>query len=157
MNTERKRKSKLKHTLTIIFLMISLIGIISISSRVTTFVDAPSLVLIILLTCPILILADSFGDFIRGYKIAAGNLEYTLKELKASKNAVDLCIKLVYISSVIGVITGFISILQYLDDPSSIGPSIAVCILTIFYAFVINLVQHGVSAKIAKEIIYREQ
>jgi len=159
MNTNKKRKSNLKRILAIGFLLLSLIGTVSMGmgmSGVALFVDMPSLILIILFTFPMLILADLFEDFIRGYKIATGSFEYTLKELKSSKNAMDLCIKLVYISSVIGAIIGLVSVLRYIGDLSKVGPAIAVSILTVFYAFIINLVQHAVSAKIKKEIIYRE-
>ncbi|MCT4509519.1 MAG: hypothetical protein N4A48_12345 [Tepidibacter sp.] len=157
MSTNKKGKSNLKRILAIVFLLLSLIGTASMGSEVRLFVDIPSLILIILFTFPMLILADLFQDFIRGYKIATGSFEYTLKELKASKNAMDLCIKLVYISSVIGAIIGFVSSIRYIGDLSKVGPAIAVSILTVFYAFIINLVQHAVSAKIKKEIIYREQ
>ena len=44
-----------------------------------------------------------------------------------------------WLVSWLGVLIGLTQILQALDDPSAIGPAMAVCLLTVTYATVINL------------------
>lgn len=148
-----------KKIITLIFLFAFLIMIMSINTGISgliMFINLPSLVLILFFTVPIMVFSDIIGDYICAIKVSLGIGEHTLKELKTAKSAIEVTIKFVFISAAIGAITGLVMLLGSLNDPSVIGPYLGVCILTILYACIINLVQLGIKSKIIKEIIYRE-
>lgn len=154
----------MKKTLLIIFLIITIVGTMYISlvgdaSSMIVYFDMASLLLIVVPTLVMLIFADLMGDYVRAYKIAWGNVEYTTKELKASKEAMNLSIKLVVIMGIVGIIIGTVSSLIQINEVHEIYfyfAVLSVVLLTGLYAGLINLVQYSVLAKINKEIIYRE-
>lgn len=85
-----------------------------------------------------------------------GGTEFTTKEYKASRNAMDLSIKTIFVAGVIGTITGLIQLVVLTDDLQSITAGLAVGILTVLYALIINTVQYAIKSMITKEIIYRD-
>lgn len=157
-------KNKTKKTILILCFLITIIGTMFITlagdaTRMLVYVDWPSLLFIILPTVVMLLFSDLMGDYIRGYKIAWGNVEFTNKELKASAEALSLSIKLVLLTGIGGIIIGVISSLVQIRAVNEIYlyfAMIAVILLTGLYAVLINLIQYSVLAKINKEIIYRE-
>lgn len=163
-NKLEKGIENMKKMLLIIFLIITIVGIMYISVNrgiigMYVYVDIPSLIIIIIPTIVMLIFADLMGDYVRAYKIAWGDVQYTTKELKASKEAMNLSIKLVMIMGIVGIIIGAVSSLIQIREVNEIHfyfAVVCVVLLTGLYAGLINLVQYSVLAKINKEIIYRE-
>lgn len=113
------------------------------------------LIAFFILLIAMLTLSDNLSDFLRGFSIVMTDNEFTTKELKASLNAIEASIKLTLTSAVIGLFIGTIGILTQIDNPSKIGPAAAIALLTVLYAFIINLFLYGTKAKIKKELIYR--
>ncbi|RME20562.1 MAG: motility protein A, partial [Deltaproteobacteria bacterium] len=61
----------------------------------------------------------------------------------------------------IGTLIGLVQMLKSMDDPSSIGPAMAVALLTTFYgAILANLVFNPIAAKLKtrskEEVLYKE-
>lgn len=105
--------------------------------RILNFVDLPSLILILLLVIPTLVISGMGRDFLNAFSI--GKKEYAMRNLKRSLEAVQLVQKLVVCSSGISSIIAIVTILSQLDDLSTIGPNLAVAILVIFYAVILEL------------------
>lgn len=138
----------------VIFICALLYTIIS-GTYLRHVIDFQSIFIILLINFSVLVLSDLFRDYLRAFKIVTGNLEYTTKEIQASKEAVSLSIKLIYLAGIFGTITALLILLRRLDDPSSIGPSVSVALIISIYALVINIIQNAVKSKLAKELIYR--
>lgn len=148
----------MKRILSIIILFAILLGMILIDSGtngLVTFINMPSLIIIVVPVFAMLVLSDNLSDFFRGFNIVMTDNSYTTKELNASLNAIETTIKLVSITAVIGFFIGFTQILAYYYESSLFGPSMGVAVLTILYALIINLFLYGTKAKIKKALIYR--
>ena len=154
-----KEDYPMKRIISIIFMLLCMLLVIILDSGfqgITTFWNAPSLIIILVITIPMLIFSDNFSDVFRGFQIAMTNREYTSKELECSHYAIGLTIRLIFLSAFFGFLVGGIGILGNISDPSRIGPSMAVCFLTIYYAAIINIFLYGIQAKVRKELIYRK-
>jgi len=133
-----------------IFIFLALlIGAGSFSSSITSYIDFPSIVLIIGFTIPIMMASGLLSDFLKGFKLMGQNENpYTSIELKRMLIANKLGISLILISAIMGTIMGGIAILTNVSDMSMLGPSFAVAILTTFYALVLTVVLLPIQAKI---------
>lgn len=151
-------KTRFMRILSLVVLVLSLVGVMLLSGGsegILYYIDQPSLLVILIFTISMQLFSNTFVDYILGIRIAAGNPEYTTNELKASINAFDLAIALVFISCVIGFFIGTIIILATVDELKNIKVAYAVNLLVVFYAFIINLVQYSIRARLRKELIYR--
>lgn len=146
----------MKRILTLVVMVIAMQLAIVIDKGVAglvAFWNAPSLVIVLVIPISMLILSGTLQDFLVGLKFAVINNSISVKQLKASRNAYDLGIKLVMLSAVFGSMTGFVNLLSSLDDPSAIGPALAIALLTIYYAVIINMFLYGIRSKIKRELI----
>lgn len=158
INNRRERTYSMKRIFGIILLAVILILMILLDQGINglfTFWNAPSLIIVLVITLSMLMLSDNLSDFTRGFNIVMSSKEYTTKELNSSYNAIDTSIKLIYLSGFIGIMIGCIGILSQIDDPSAYGPALAVALLTVFYSALINIFLYATRAKIKKELIYR--
>ncbi len=158
-------KKKFIKSLLIIFLILILGLTIFLSaggnvSRLMGFVDYPSLIIVVFPTVFMLFFADLMGDYCRGVRFIFGNTEYTTKEIKTSINALDLSIKLVIITGVLGSFIGLImNFINYGGDVYSSEVfyiNIALNLMPLFYALIWNLIQLPIRYNLQKEITYRE-
>lgn len=106
----------------ILFLVLSIIAAILFGSPLTIFIDPPSILLVFGTITGAVICRHSWREFaIFGQDVS----------------------KTIFNSSILGGITGFligtIQMLQNMSDPSTIGPGMAVALLTLFYSLMIGL------------------
>jgi flagellar motor component MotA len=123
---------------------------------ITAFFDPASLLFVTIIMFSMLMFAGQLSDYFRAYSIIMGSSDYTLKELKSSTIAVNLAIKICFLSGILGSITGGIMTLMLLDAPMRIGPMAAVAVLTLFYSLFMNTLHYAIKAYLDKEIVYRE-
>ena len=116
----------------------------------TNFFDLPALILILLLVVPMLVVSGSGRDFLNVFSI--GKKEYPIRSLKRSLEAVQLVQKLILYSSIISCIIAFVTILTCLEDAATLGPCLAVAMLIVFYAAVLELFLIPVKAKVQNAI-----
>ncbi len=105
-------------------------------SSILWFIDPPSLILIALVFIPGLLIMGEWKDFIRSFSV--GIKHYTLLELKNIIEAVGAAQKLAIYGALFAIITSGIFIMGRLDDPSKLGPNLAVCFLTGLYTVIIE-------------------
>ncbi|MGB4659627.1 MAG: hypothetical protein WBI07_10625 [Mobilitalea sp.] len=111
-----------------------IIGTFMFTSGMSAFFDIPTLIVLISLFIPMMFASGLFADFIRAFNIiATKSKEYTMIELKKSLTAIQLAIKLILASGLLLSIIGVVAVLSQLADPSKIGPSLAVVILSVLY------------------------
>ncbi len=105
-------------------------------SAVFWFLDLPSLLLIALILIPGLLIMKEWKDFLRAFSV--GIKSYSLLELKNIIGAVDAAQKLTIFAALFAIIISVVLLMGRLDDPSTIGPNLAVCFLAGLYAVIIE-------------------
>lgn len=106
------------------------------ASSFVRFIDLPSLLLILLILNPGLLIMGEWKDFIKSFSV--GIKEYRLLELKNIIEAVGAAQKLTVFGALFAVIVSAILVLGNISDPGKIGPHLAVCFLSAFYASIIE-------------------
>ena len=102
------------------------------------FVDPPSMILIAMVLIPGLIIMGEWKDFWKAFSV--GIKPYRLLELKNIIEAVGAAQKLTIFGALFAMIISGVILLGRLDDPSTIGPNLAVCFLSGFYAVIIEFI-----------------
>jgi flagellar motor component MotA len=118
--TNQEPNNKLKFIFLILTISIFVSGIIF-GAPIFTFIDVPSIIIVFLPTIFITI-----GKF--GFSTSWLN-----------DNVLECIGKTALYSGIIGFLIGFIFMMKNLHDPSKIGPSMAICLLSLFYSAIIYL------------------
>jgi flagellar motor component MotA len=105
-------------------------------SAIIWFLDPPSLMIIVLVLIPGLLIMGAWKDFVKSFSV--GIRQYSLLELKNIINAVEAAQKLTIFAALFAIIISGVQLLGRFDDPSTIGPNLAVCFLSGFYAVIIE-------------------
>ena len=105
-------------------------------SQIAWFIDLPSILLIALVLIPGLVIMGEWKDFIKAFSV--GIKPYSLLELKNIIEAVRAAQKLTIYGALFAIIISGVILLGRLDDPSTIGPNLAICFLSGFYAVIIE-------------------
>ena len=105
-------------------------------ASIAWFIDLPSLILIVMILIPGLLIMGEWKDFIKSFSV--GVKPYNLLELKNIIEAVGAAQKLTIYGALFAIIISGILLMGRLDDPSTIGPNLAVCFLSGFYAVIIE-------------------
>ena len=105
-------------------------------STVTWFLDIPSFFLIALVFFPGLLIMGAWKDFVKAFSV--GIKPFTLFQLKNIIEAVDAAQKLTIYAALFAIIISGVLLMGRLDDPSTLGPNLAVCFLSGFYAVIIE-------------------
>lgn len=105
-------------------------------SAVVWFMDLPSVLMILMVLIPGLLIMGVWKDFTKAFSV--GIKQYTLLELKNIIGAVDAAQKLTVFGALLAIIMSGVLLLGRLDDPSTIGPNLAVCFLAGFYAVIVE-------------------
>ena len=123
----------------ILFIVVFMINVLGGSwgtSAILWFLDLPSLLLIALIFVPGLLIMGQWKDFIKAFSV--GIRPYSLLELKNIIGAVDAAQKLTVYAALFAIIISGVLVMGRLDDPSTIGPNLAVCFLAGLYAVIIE-------------------
>ncbi|MBQ7588912.1 MAG: hypothetical protein IJT37_12900 [Lachnospiraceae bacterium] len=119
----------------VIFLFNLMIGSWGLSA-LSWFLDIPSLLLIVMVLIPGLIIMGEWKNFVRAFSV--GINRYSLLELKNIIGAVAAAQKLTIYGALFAIIISGILLMGSLDTPSTIGPDLAVCFLSGFYAVILE-------------------
>lgn len=119
----------------VIFLFNLMIGSWGLSA-LSWFLDIPSLLVIVMVLIPGLIIMGEWKDFVRAFSV--GINRYSLLELKNIIGAVAAAQKLTIYGALFAIIISGILLMGSLDTPSTIGPNLAVCFLSGFYAVILE-------------------
>ncbi len=121
----------------IIIFLAFIVLLSSFSSGLMAFVDFPSLIVILALSIPTLMASGLLPDFFKGFKLMGQKVNYYSKlDLERILEANNLAVKAFLLSGTIGLILGFVGVLRNLTNPSALGPSLAVALMTILYSLI---------------------
>lgn len=98
------------------------------------FIDFPSILGILLFAIPGLMIFGEWKNFCKAFSV--GQTEYKLLELKNILEAVKTCQKLVVLAGLFEMIISFIAMMGNLSEPSTIGPNLAVMVLSGLYVVI---------------------
>ena len=125
---------------------ISILAIIAVtliasgSSNPEAIIDAPSLVIVLLICIPMLISSGLLKDFNNAFRIALNRKkEAGLIEIKRAIEAIGLTIHTLFYSAFFLFAISLIAILRSLSDLASLGPNLAVAFLTCIYSLALAL------------------
>lgn len=105
------------------------------------FMDAPSIVFTIAFLLLTLWGTGTMRDFISGIKIGIGiKKSYSMLDLKKAEETMQLIMKSLLIFGCTMCLMSWISMLYYMEEPSSLGPVISVGMVGILYALVISMI-----------------
>lgn len=119
----------------VIFLFSVLLGGWGLSA-ILWFLDLPSLSLIVFVLFPGLLIMGAWKDFIKAFSV--GIKPFSLLQLKNIVEAVGAAQKLTVYGALFAIIISGVLIMGRLNDPSTLGPNLAVCFLSGFYAVIIE-------------------
>ena len=105
-------------------------------SAIFWFLDLPSLLLMVLIFVPGLLIMGEWKNFLKAFSV--GIKPFSLLELKNIIGAVDAAQKLTVYAALFTIIISGVLLMGRLDDPSTIGPNLAVCFLAGLYAVIIE-------------------
>lgn len=139
---------------------ISIIGIILVTVILTfsvslqSFLDLPSLLLVLLLAIPILISSGLFKDFNNAFRIALSKKKNnSLIELKRALEVINMMIRAFLCIGLFLFLVAMITVLHMMDTPESLGPSLSVSLLCFIYGTAMALLLLPIKAILQVRII----
>lgn len=139
----------------VVFLFVFIINIIMLAginelSFVSHYIDMPSLIIILMFVIGSLWVSGFAKDFLNIFKI--GKEELKIRQLKRTLEAVIFVQKMTFCGAGVFVIVGIIVILSELNSPELIGANLAVAILVLLYAIIIEIFLAPLKAVVQNEI-----
>lgn len=121
--------------------------------RFSYLVDIPSLVIVLVFTVPVLFKSGVWKDFKRAWRLLRKNYICHLSELRRTLDVVEMMQKQVIYAGVICMLLSLITMLCNLSDLASVGPNMAVTILTMLYALVLEMLLLPLQLEVKRRII----
>ncbi len=114
------------------------------------YMDVPSILLIVLVVAPALFASGMGRDFLNVFSV--GKKEYSLRQLKRSLESIRMVQKLIICGAALAGIISLVTILYELEDLVSLGPCLAVTIISAFYAVMLEFLLLPVKANVQNAI-----
>lgn len=128
--------------------------ILTFSVSIQSFMDLPSLLLVLLLGIPILISSGLLKDFNNAFRIALSKKRNNnLIEIKRALEAVNMMIRTFLCIGLFLFLVAMIAVLHMVDTPESLGPSLAVSLLCFIYGTAMALLLLPIKAILQVRII----
>lgn len=120
---------------------------------VVALLNFPSLVIILVFTVPVLIRGGVWKDFKRAFLLLKNGYTCHLSELRRTQDVLEMLQKQVVYAGIMAMLLSFITIMKKLSDLASLGPNLAVAILTVLYATVIEMLLLPLHLEVKRQII----
>ena len=116
---------------------------ITLGGELRLFIDLPSIAIVSGLTVFLTFAYHQAGKSLNAFLTAFGSGQLSPSEAQEKIRILWTARGLASASGVVGCLIGFVNMLANLDDPKSIGPAMAVSLLTLLYAVLISEVLLG--------------
>lgn len=142
-----------------IILGILLLGIVDLGSggfaahRLYFLIDFPSLIILLIFTVPVLLKGGAWKDLIRACRLLKKEYTCRLSELRRTLDVVEMMQKQILYAGGICVLMTVIVILGMMSDLASLGPNLAVAILTMLYALIFEMLLLPLQLEVKRRII----
>ena len=121
--------------------------------RLIMLLDAPSLIIILVFTVPVLFKSGVWKDFKRAWRLLKKDYTCHLSELRRTLDVVEMMQKQVIYAGIVCMLLSFIYVLCCLSDLASLGPNIAVAILTMLYSLLLEMLLLPLQLEVKRRII----
>lgn len=115
--------------------------------------DPLSLVIILVFTVPVLIRGSVWKDFKRAFLLLKRGYYCHLSELRRTQDVLEMVQRQIVCAGIAAMLIVSINILHSLAELASLGPKLAVAILTIFYATIIEMLLLPLQMEVKRRII----
>ncbi len=109
-----------------------------------SFIDAPSLISLLGIQLIVLAFSGNIADFCMSFKLVLFPKKYAEKELaylsEKSEYALSFGIRTTLLAGLCVVLIAFVIVMNQISDSATIGPTLAVMVLTSLYACIISLI-----------------
>ena len=119
----------------------------------TSLLDFPSLVGLLILTLPILLRNGMWKDFVRGFKLLRKGYTCSLADLKRTLDVVELLQKQILYAAAILTTFSMIIVLGFLSAPETMGVNTAVALITVLYAAIFEMLLLPMHVEVKRRII----
>ncbi len=116
--------------------------------KIETWLDLPSLILVIVPALLLLLCNGLWKDFFSGIKALAKDEKINVSEKYRFENVFSTVRYIVLALSLIAAMQGYYAVLTYLDNKAALGPNMMIATIPCFYAVIINLILLSVEAKL---------
>lgn len=118
-----------------------------------TLMDLPSFVIILVFIVPVLIRGGLWNDFKRAFLLLKKGYTCHLSELRRTQDVLEMLQKQVVCAGIMAMLITFIIIMRTLRDLHALGPNLAVAILTVLYATIIEMLLLPLHLEVKRRII----
>lgn len=117
---------------------------------ISTIIDLPSFLSLLIFTLPLLAVSGNFTNFWKSFATLFSNARLNVAKKNLYLNAVKEAVELNWYGAITFTVIGWIGMMRNLEDASMLFPNIAVSLIVIFYAILLNLLLLLVENRIIK-------
>ncbi len=115
--------------------------------------NMPSFVIILVFTVPLLVRGGVWREFIRAFQLLKKSYSCHLSELRRTQDVLEMLQRQVFCAGILAMLCTFIMIMRELSSLAMLGPKLAVAILTVLYATVIEMLLLPLQMEVKRRII----
>lgn len=105
----------------------------------TWFIDFPTILIMLIFIVPVLMRGGIWRDFKRAFKLLKKDFTCHLSELRRTKDVLEMIQKQIWYAGILTMMVSVMYVMVNISDPSLLGPNIAVVVLTMFYAVILEM------------------
>ena len=121
--------------------------------RLIYLIDMPSFIIVLIFTVPVLFKGGVWKDFVRAWKLLRKDYTCHLSELRRTLDVLEMMQRQLIYAGVLCMLMSFITILGQLTSLEYLGPNLAVAILTILYAMILEMLLLPLQLEVKRRII----
>ena len=103
------------------------------------FIDFPTILIMLIFIVPVLMRGGMWKDFKRAFKLLKKDFTCHLSELRRTKDVLEMIQKQIWYAGILTMMVSVMYVMVNISDPSLLGPNIAVVVLTMFYAVILEM------------------
>ena len=103
------------------------------------FIDFPTILIMLIFIVPVLMRGGVWRDFKRAFKLLKKDFTCHLSELRRTKDVLEMIQKQIWYAGILTMMVSVMYVMVNISDPSLLGPNIAVVVLTMFYAVILEM------------------
>ncbi len=117
------------------------------------FVDFPTILIMIVFIVPIFMRGGLWKDFKRAFQLLKKDFTCHLSELRRTKDVLEMIQKQIWYAGILTMMVSVMYVMVNISDPSLLGPNIAVVVLTMFYAVILEMLLLPLLLEVKRRII----
>lgn len=117
------------------------------------FIDFPTMLIMLIFVVPVLVRGSVWKDFKRAFKLLKKDFNCHLSELRRTKDVLEMMQKQIWYAGILTMMVSVMYVMVNISDSSLLGPNIAVVVLTMFYATILEMLLLPLLLEVKRRII----